>query len=119
MVSNGDTDSSQRRNSLIPSPMGSKTSVTATGAVTTPRGSHTPTCATGARAETRGPCDCGATGRPYRCRLGELDNTGKHLVVVEADGPLTTAETCLFALQLLELCRTEGERWAREQGRKR
>lgn len=84
------------------------------------RGPHTPTCASGARAETRAECDCGAGARPYRCRLLDAkDEDGHRLVQIETDGPLSTAEACLFALQLLELTRVEGERWAKEQGRKR
>lgn len=84
------------------------------------RGPHTPTCASGARAETRGECDCGAGERPYRCRLlDETDASGKRLVHIEVDGPLSTVEAGLFSLQLQELGRVEGERWAREQARKR
>lgn len=82
------------------------------------RGSHTATCATGARAETRSQCDCGAGERPYRCRLlDSKDQDGKRLVLIETDGPLSTAEAGLFAIQLQELGRVEGERWGREQAR--
>jgi len=84
------------------------------------RGSHTAVCASGARAETRAECDCGASQRPYRCRLLDaVDADGKRLVEIETDGPLSTAEAGLFALQLQELGRVEGERWAREQQRRK
>lgn len=84
------------------------------------RGQHTPTCASGARAEHRGPCDCGAGELPYRCRtLKETDETGKRLVEIQVDGPLTTAEVSMLAITLQELTREEGQRWARAQARKR
>lgn len=85
------------------------------------RGQHTPTCASGARAETRGPCDCGAGELPYRARVikEQTDETGKRLVEIQIDGPLTTGEVVMLSIMLQELTREEGQRWAREQERKR
>jgi hypothetical protein len=51
--------------------------------------------------------------------IDETDETGKRLVEVQVDGPLTTAEVTMFALSLLELTRAEGERWARIGARRK
>ena len=84
------------------------------------RGHHTATCASGARAETRGPCDCGTGALPYRARtLPETDESGRRLVEVQIDGPLTTSEVVMFSIMLQELTRDEGQRWARAQERKK
>jgi hypothetical protein len=86
----------------------------------TTRGQHTPTCASGARAETRAACDCGAGELPYRARtLQETDETGKRLVEIQIDGPLTTGEVVMLSIMLQELTRDEGQRWARAQERKK
>ena len=78
------------------------------------RGQHTPTCASGARAEARGPCDCGAGALPYRVRtIKETDDTGKRLVEIQIDGPLTTDEAVMLSIMLQELAREEGQRWMR------
>lgn len=87
---------------------------------TTLRGQHAQTCAVGARAEDRGLCDCGAGELPYRARtLDETDVTGKRLVEIQIDGPLTTGEVGMLSIMLQELTRDEGQRWARAQERKK
>lgn len=83
------------------------------------RGEHTPACASGARAEHRAACDCGAGELPYRARtLTETDETGKRLVEVQIDGPLTTTEVVMLSIMLQGLTRAEGERWARVDARR-
>jgi hypothetical protein len=79
------------------------------------RGAHTPTCASGARAETRAACDCGAGELPYRARvIDETDETGKRLVEIQIDGPLTTSEAVMLSIMLQELTRQEGQRWSKK-----
>lgn len=85
------------------------------------RGQHTPTCASGARAELRAACDCGAGELPYRARVipDSTDESGKRLVEVQIDGPLTTDEVVMLSIMLQELTRDEGQRWARKDARRK
>lgn len=84
------------------------------------RGEHTPTCATGARAEHRAACDCGAGELPYRARtLDETSSSGKRLVEIQIDGPLTVHEVGALTIMLQELTRREAERWARADARRK
>jgi len=78
------------------------------------RGAHSPTCASGARAEQRAACDCGAGERaPYRARmLPEKDDSGRRLVEIQIDGPLTTGEVTMLSILLQELTKEEGRRWS-------
>jgi hypothetical protein len=58
---------------------------------------------------------------PYRARTlpDTTDGTGKRLVEVQVDGPLTTAEATMLSIMLQELTRAEGERWARADARRK
>jgi hypothetical protein len=47
------------------------------------------------------------------------DESGKRLVEVQIDGPLTTSEVVMLSIMLQELTRDEGQRWARAQERKK
>ncbi len=56
---------------------------------------------------------------PFRMRMleNDIDSTGRRKVELVVDGPLTTAEAIVLAMQLQELTRAEGERWAKRRGR--
>jgi hypothetical protein len=57
---------------------------------------------------------------PYRARtLPETDESGKRLVEIQIDGPLTTGEVTMLSIMLQELTRDEGQRWARVDARRR
>lgn len=80
---------------------------------------HSPTCASGARAELRGECDCGAVDdRPYRARFTDThDDTGRRLIELQLDRPLTCREAGELEIVLQTMTREEGQRWARHDMR--
>lgn len=84
---------------------------------------HAPTCATGARAERRGPCDCGSTQSvPFRIGMHggtAVDESGRRLVEIEVDSPMTTADAVQLSIALQDLTRIEGQRWAAADAKKR
>lgn len=45
----------------------------------------------------------------------DLDATGRRKIELVVDGPLTTLEAVTLSMQLQELTRAEGERWAKKR----
>lgn len=51
--------------------------------------------------------------------LDAKDDKGKRLVEIQIDGTLSTDEVVMLSIMLQELTREEGQRWARDQERKK